>query len=174
MRILVSIAAMSLLACMADSSCPVDGEELIAPLIELQSGPLTPGLTLVESPRTVHQVRLVVDADLKSGTLILDGNRPEFDIFGELVSGLRSPYVRAHGNDDAKRIVEIACSIELVKERADKWRLYRLDSRDLRTSLRVATRGSIADGGQARLVILDADNKVTAVVECIRYGLAIP
>ena len=174
MRILVSIATTSLLACMSAASCPLNGEELVAPLIELQSGPLTPGLTLAESPRTIHQVRLVVDADLKSGKLILDGNRPEFDIFGDLVSGLQSPYLRVRGKGDAKLMVEIACSIELVKKRSDKWRLYRIDSRDLRTSLRVATRGSIADGGQARLVILGANEKVTAVVECIRYGLAVP
>ena len=144
MRILVSIATMTLLACMSSANSPLNGEELIAPLIELQSGPLTPGLTLAESPRPIHQVRLVVDADLKSGKLILDGNRPEFDKFGDLISGLQSPYVRAHGKGDAKLTVELA------------------------------TRGSIADGGQARVVVLAADDKVMAVVECVRYGLAIP
>jgi len=163
-----------LLACMSAASSPLNGGELIAPLIELQSGPLTLGLTLAESPRPIHQVRLVVDADLKSGKLILDGNRPKFDMFGDLISGLQSPYVRVRGKGDAKLMVEIDCSIELVKERPDKWRLYRIDGRDLRTSIRVATRGSIADGGQARLVILGADDKVTAVVVCIRYGLAVP
>jgi hypothetical protein len=159
---------------MSAAPAPLNGEESIAPLIELQSGPLTPGLTLAESPRPIHQVRLVVDADLKSGKLILDGNRPEFDIFGDLISGLQSPSIRVRGKGDAKLIVEIACSIELVEERPDRWRLYRIDGRDLHTSLRVATRGSISDGGQARLVILGADDRVTAVVECARYGLAIP
>lgn len=174
MRILVSIATMTLLACMSSANSPLNGEELIAPLIELQSGPLTPGLTLAESPRPIHQVRLVVDADLKSGKLILDGNPPEFDMFGDLISGLQSPYVRVRGKGDAKLAVELACSIKQVKERPDKWHLYRIDGRDLRTSLRVATRGSIADGGQARVVVLAADDKVMAVVECVRYGLAIP
>lgn len=91
MRIVLSIAAMTMLGCMWTACIPLNGEELIAPLIELQSGPLTPGLTLAESPRPIHQVRLVVDADLQSGKMILDGNRPEFNAFGDLVGGLRSP-----------------------------------------------------------------------------------
>jgi hypothetical protein len=174
MRNFISIATLTLLACMLAAFSPLDGDDLVTPLIELQSGPLTPGMTLAEAPRPIHQVRLVVDADLKSGKLILDGNHPEFDVFGDLVSGLQSPYVSVRNKGDAKLIVEIACSIELVKVRPDKWRLYRIHGRDLRTSLRVATHGSIADGGQARLVILGADDKVTGVVECVRFGLAVP
>ena len=119
-------------------------------------------------------MRNVVDTDLKNGKLILDGNPPVFDVFGDLVSGLSSPNVRVREKGDAKLIVELACSIELVKERPDSWRLYRINGRDMRTSLRVSTRGSIADGGSARLVILDADDKVTSVVECVRYGLVTP
>lgn len=163
---------MILLAGMSAASSPLIGNESIAPLIELQSSPLTPGLTLAESPRQIHQIRLLVNADLKSGKLILDGNQPSFDIFGDLINGLQTPDVRSKG--DAMLMVEIDCSIELVKERPDKWRLYRIDGRDMRSSLRVATRGSIADGGPARLVVLGADDRVTAVVECIRYGLAVP
>lgn len=159
---------------MMGASSPQEGDDFVAPLIELQSGPLTPGMTLAESPRPIHQVRIVVDADLKNGKLILDGNHPKFDEFGDLVSGLPSPYVLVRDKGDPKLVVAIACSIELDKERPDKWRLYRIHGRDLRTSLRVSTRGSIADGGPARLVILDADDTVTAVVECVRYGLAIP
>ena len=172
MRIVISIATMMLAACLSQPSEPLYGDEPITPLIELQSGPLTPGLALDESPRPIHQIRLVVDADLKSGKLILDGNRPEFDEFGDLVSGLQSPHVRGKG--DAKLTVKIACSIELIKERPDNWRLYRIDGRALRTSLRVATRGSIADGGPARLVLLGADDKIAIVVKCVRYGLAVP
>lgn len=174
MRILVAIASMTLLACVSAKCSPLNGEDLFHPFIELQSGPLTPGLTLPECPRPIHLLRFVLDADLKRGKLILDGNQPEFDLFGDLISGLDTPYVRVGGKGDSKLIWEIACSIELVKERPDKWRLYRIHGRDLRTSLRVSTRGSIADGGPARLVILDPDEKVTAVVECVRYGLAIP
>jgi hypothetical protein len=175
MRFLLSITSITLLVCMVAGSTPLNGEKIIAPLIELQSGPLTPGLRLAESPRPIHQVRLVVDADLKNGKLILDGNHPEFDLFGDLISGLdQSPYVRVRGKGEAKLVVEIACSIKEVDERPDGWRLYRINGRDLRTSLRVATHGSIADGGQARLVILGADDKVTGVVECVRFGLAVP
>ena len=170
MRNVVSIAAMTLLV----MSLPLEGDDFVTPLIELRSGPLSPGMTLAETPRPIHQFRLVVDTDLKNGKLILDGNPPVFDVFGDLVSGLSSPNVRVREKGDAKLIVELACSIELVKERPDNWRLYHINGRDMRTSLRVSTRGSIADGGSARLVILDADDKVTSVVECVRYGLVTP
>jgi hypothetical protein len=166
---------MTLLVCVLAASPPLNGEESIAPIIELQSGPLTPGLTLAESPRPIHQVRLVVDAGLKSGKLILDGNHPEFDMFGDLISGLdASPYVRLRGKGDAKLVVEVGCLIDGVEKRPDTWHLYCISGRDLRTSLRVATHGSIADGGQARLIILGADDKVASVVVCVRYGLAVP
>lgn len=171
MRILVTFAALTLLVYLSDACSPLNGAERITPLIELRSGPLTPGLRMAESRRPIHQVRLVVNSGLKTGKLILDGNRPEFDLFGEVISGQQS-LVRAKG--DVKLMVEIACSIELVTERPDKWRLYRINGRDLRTTLRIATRGSIADGGQARLVILGADGKITAVVKCTRYGLVVP
>ena len=175
MKVLLSLLAMTLLVSVLAATPPLTGEELITPIIELQSGPLTPGLTLAESPRPIHQVRLLVDADLKNGKLILDGNHPEFDRFGDLISGLdASPYVRVRGKGDAKLIVEIACTVDEVEKRPDRWRLYRINGHGLRTSLRVATRGSIADGGQARLVIFDADDKVTGVVKCVRYGAAVP
>ena len=59
----------------------LDADEPIVPLIELQSEPLTPGLVLDECPRAIHQVRIVVDAKLERGTLILDPNIPEFEQF---------------------------------------------------------------------------------------------
>jgi hypothetical protein len=93
----------------------------ITPLIELQSGPLTPGFMLDESPRPIHQIRLLVDASLGRGILILDGNQPEFNEFGELVGGIHTPHVRAKGN--AALILKYECSIELVKEGPKKWRL---------------------------------------------------
>ncbi len=175
MRVSFSLLAMTLLVSVLAASPQLNGEELIAPIIELQSGPLTPGLTFAESPRPIHQVRLLVDADLKNGKLILDGNHPEFDRFGDLISGLdASPHVRVRGKSDAKLVVEIACSIQEVEKRPDRWRLYHISGHDLRTSIRVATHGSIADGGQARMVIFGADDKVTGVVKCVRYGLAVP
>ena len=172
MRVSESIATMTLAVCLLAASVPLNGDELMTPIVELQSWPLTPPLVLNESPRPIHQIRLVVDANLKSGKLILDGNSPEFNEFGDLVSGLESPHVRNNG--DAKLIKELACSIELIKEGPDKWRLYRIEVGALRSSYRVATRGSIADGGPARVMILGADDKVTTVVECVRYGLAVP
>ena len=172
MRVLVTIPVMAIAVLVVAMLVPLRGDDSITPLIELQSGPLTPGLELADSPRTIHQIRLIVDAKLKSGKLILDGNHPEFNEFGDLVGGLHSPDVRGKG--DARLMVEIACSIELVKERVDGWRLYRIGGRELLSRLRVATRGSIDDGGPARLVVVGQGDKVATVVECTRYGLAVP
>ena len=97
---------------------------------------------------------------MKSAKLILDGNHPELDEFGDLIGGVHSPHFRSKG--ETKLMLEIACSVELVKERPDKWRLYPINGRELRISLRVATRDSIADGGPARLVVLDPEDRVTA------------
>ena len=172
MRFFVLPFAVTLAACVSLSSAQLKDDKPFAPLIELQSGPLTPGLVLEESPRPIHQIRLVVDATLKRGILILDGNHPEFNEFGELVGGIQTPHVRAKGK--ATLILEFGCSIELVKEGPKKWRLYRIDGPKLSTTLRIATRGHMADGGPARLVVLGPDDKARAVVECSRYGLVIP
>ena len=87
-----------------------DADEPIVPLIELQSEALTPGLVLDECPRRIHQVRIVVDAKLERGTLILDPNVPEFDEFGELTGGILTP--QARGQAGPLKAVELACEIE--------------------------------------------------------------
>ncbi len=164
--------AVTLVACVSFASGHLEDDQSITPLIELQSGPLTPGLVIKESPRPIHQVRLVVDAALTRGTLFLDGNHPEFDEFGELVGGIQTPQVGAKGKPAL--ILELGCTIELVKEGPKKWRLYRISGPKIGTPLRIATRGSIADGGPARLVVLGPDGKAKAVVKCTRYGLVVP
>lgn len=115
------------------------------PFIELQSDALTPALNIDESPRPVHQIRLIVDASLKRGTLILDGNRPEFDEFGKLIGGLQTPEVR--GNSLATLQQEIPCTIRKVKQGSDQWQLYQLEGPSLKTPFRVATRKRISEGG---------------------------
>jgi hypothetical protein len=150
----------------------MNAAEPITPFIELQSGPLTPALVLDEFPRAIHQIRLVVDAKLTRGNLILDGNLPEFDEFGGLVGGLQTPHVRGKG--DPQLISEVPCTIALDKEGLNKWRLYRIRGPKIFTSLRIATKGSIADGGPARILVLSSDDEISAVIECTRYGLVIP
>jgi hypothetical protein len=153
-------------------SALLNADQPIIPVVELQSGPLMPGLVLDESPRPIHQIRLVVDASYRRGMLILDGSRPEFDEFGGLVGGIQTPEVR--GTEESSLISQISCHIELVKDRSGTWRLYRVKSPELRTPLRIATRGSIDSGGPARIIVLGPDDSVKAVVECTRYGMVIP
>ena len=172
MRLFLSTFMVTSIACVSLACEQLKDDKPITPLIELQSGPLLPGLVLEESRRPIHQIRLVVDATLRRGTLILDGNHPEFDEFGELVKGIQTPHVRAKG--DESLILKFDCTIDMVKEGEGKWRLYRVGGPKIRTPLRIATRGSIADGGPARVVILGPEDKVIAVVKCTRYGLAIP
>ena len=172
MRFFVPAFAVIFAACVALTSARLQGEEPITPFIELQSGPLTPGLTLDESPRPVHQVRLVVDASLERGKLVLDGNNPVFNEFGEVIGGIQTPQVRAQGK--ATLILELDCTIKMVKEGPDNWRLYRIKGPKIRTPLRIAARGSLGGGGPARMIVLGAEGKVQTVVECTRYGLVIP
>ena len=168
----MTAVAILLAACLLSVSARLDADQPVTPVIELQSGPLMPGLVLDESPRPIHQIRLVVDATLRRAKLILDCNRPEFDEFGNLVGGIQTPQVRGKG--DPKLMTELDCTIEMVKESSDKWRLHRINSAKMRTSLRIATRSSIDDSGPARLIVLNADDKLRAVIECTRYGLVTP
>lgn len=162
-------------------SASVRSDDRINPIIELQSGALTPGLVLTEMREPIHQVRLLVDIpDGKGpgrGTLILDPNTPEFDEFGSHVGGLDTPYVKRKGG--SLRPVELACEITFVKEEeankdgVGKWFLYRLRGPKLSSNLYVATLHSILEGGPARLIVLEND-KVKSVVDLIRFGLVLP
>ena len=172
MRTLVPTGAIVLVACFSVAPARLNADQPITPIIELQSGPLTPGLVLDECPWPIHQIRVLVGAKLDRGTLVLDGNEPEFNEFGGLVGGIQSPRVRGKG--DPQLAVQLECTIELVKTGPEKWRLYRLSGPKIRTPLRIATRGSIADGGPARILVLGPDDKVKAVVQCTRYGLVVP
>jgi hypothetical protein len=159
----------------------VQSDDRIVPSIELQSGPLTPGLVLGELREPIHQVRLLVDlSDGKGkgrGTLILDPNTPEFDEFGRHVGGLDTPYVKRKGGP--LRPVELDCEIAFVKEEAvdqdtvGKWSLYRLRGPKLSSTLYVATLHSILEGGPARLVVIE-NEKVKSVVDLTRFGLVRP
>lgn len=147
-------------------------DQPIVPLIELQSGPLTPGLKLAESSRPVHQIRLIVDAKLRRATLVLDCNTPQFDEFGNLVGGILTPQVR--GERGPLPAVELSCTIEQILEGADNWRLYNVSGPDIRTPFGIAAKGSLGDGGPSRVLIFGRDGNATTVVECTRYGLVVP
>ena len=172
MHTLMPTGAIMLAACCSVASAQLIVDRPITPIVELQSGPLTPGFVLDECPRPIHQIRILVDAKLDRGVLVLDSNAPEFDEFGGLVGGILTPQVRGDGGP--LPAVKLGCVIELVKESREKWRLYRISGSEIRTPLRIATLGSIGDGGPARLVVLGPDKKAKAVVECTRYGLAVP
>jgi hypothetical protein len=159
----------------------VQSDDRIVPSIELQSGPLTPGLVLGELREPIHQVRLLVDIKDGTGpgraTLILDPNTPEFDEFGRHVGGLDTPYVKRKGGP--LRPVELNCEIAFVKEEAEnqdpggKWRLYRLRGPTLSSNLYVATLHSILEGGPARLIVME-NGKARSVVDLTRFGLVPP
>ena len=173
MRSLASLTA----ACLVIAP---SGAALAQPDVELQSAALTPGIVLGEMREPIHQVRLIVDYDGKGpgkGKLVLDPNAPEFDEFGEHVGGLDTPYVKRKGGP--LRPFELECEITFVKESADdkrgvgKWFLYRLSGPKLTSTLYVATRNSVLEGGPARLVVIEG-GKVKSVVALTRFGLAIP
>jgi hypothetical protein len=166
--------AISILAYLSFILAPAYGDPPIKPFIELQSGPLTPGIEIEESPQPVHQIRLILDATLSRGTLILDGNQPVFDELGELIGGIDTPQIREADKGDRKNVVEIPCAIAFVKDGPKPWRLYRIDGPKIQTPIRIATRGNLADGGPVRIIILGPDKKAKTVVNCTRYGLVVP
>ena len=143
----------------------------ITPIVELQSSPLT-GMELQESPRTIYQIRLMVDAKQDRGTLILDGNIPEFDEFGKLVGGVQSPHVGTTGK--AGLVTELPCTIELLKKGPDNWWLYSIKGPKINSKIRVATKRSLAAAGLTRLIVLGPKDKVRMVVDCTCFGLAVP
>ncbi|MDF1842185.1 MAG: hypothetical protein P1U77_12175 [Rubripirellula sp.] len=172
MRDLLSVVTKTLAAITILLGAPSNGDEPITPVIEFQSGPLTPALVLNGVPQPIHQIRLIVDAKLARGTLILDGNTPEFDEFGALTGGLQTPHVRGKG--DPNSISKVRCTIELLKEGLDKWRVYDIRTSKIGTMLHLATRGTLANGSSARILVLASNDKVSAVIRCTPYGLVVP
>ncbi|NNE33874.1 MAG: hypothetical protein HKN13_01470, partial [Rhodothermales bacterium] len=98
MRTFVPSAALILVTISISTNARAIADDSITPVVELQSGPLTPALVLDGAPRPIHQIRLLVDAKMASGILVLDGNFPKFDEFGRLVGGLQTPHVRGKGD----------------------------------------------------------------------------
>jgi hypothetical protein len=162
-------------ACLALVSFGMSAGGPISPSVEFQSRPLTPGIVLDESQRPVHQIRLLAEArgdEGGRGTLVLDPNPPEFDEFGNLVGGIRTPQVSGKGG--APPAMELECVIEFVKARQDEWRLFRLRGPKITSPLFLSTRGRLGDAGPARLVLLGGDGRVVAVVDVTVYGLLVP
>jgi hypothetical protein len=147
-------------------------DEPIRPTVELQSGPLTPGLVLDESRQPVHQVRLLVEGEGNPATLVLDPNVPESDEFGGLVGGIQTPEVGRRG--EALPAVELRRVVEPVKPGPGRWLLFRLKGPKITSSLSLATRGHIGEAGPARFLVLGADKKVKTVVGLTQYGLVVP
>lgn len=79
MRCSISLGTVFVTACLSLATARACVGQPIAATIELQSGPLTPGLMLKECPRVVHRVRILIDELRQRGTLVLDSNDPEFD-----------------------------------------------------------------------------------------------
>lgn len=71
--------------------------------------------------------------------------------------GILTPQVR--GKPGPLPQVQLACTIEQIKEGRDKWRLYRLSGPEIHTPLAIAIRGSLGDGGPSRLVVLALTTK---------------
>ena len=163
-------------ACFALAASRATADGPIMPDIELQSEPLTPGLTLDESRRPIHQIRLFVKVDEKGtggrGALVLDPNVPEFDEFGRLVGGIKTPQVSGKGGP--LPALELSCGIEFIKAGEDKWFLSRLRGPKLTSPLLLARRGQLGDGGPVRLLVLGDDKKVKAVIALTTYGLVVP
>jgi hypothetical protein len=166
-----------LMVCCALAPNRMPAGEQTQPSVELQSEALTPGMTLAESRRPVHQIRLLADVGrpgVSRGTLVLDPNTPVFDEFGGLTGGVTTP--ESGGPRGAIPAVELECRIEPLKagRGEQQWNLYRLAGPALKSNLRLATRGPVTSSGPARLLVLGKDERVESVVSLTRYGLVVP
>lgn len=140
----------------------------LPPDIEVQSGPITPGLVLEESRRPVHQVRLQFDAKLEKGRLLLDANTPIFDAFGTLVGGIITPQTVDQAGP--LPVIELPCTVELSKAKG-KWHLYRVVGPKIKTPLCIATKGALGEAGPTRVIIYDDDKNIASVIDCTQYGV---
>src|SRR5687767_11536419 len=78
------------LACVALVSSSAAAAGPAKPGLVLESGRFSPGLVLGESRTPVHSVSLRLDVDGKGdgfGALVLDPNPPEYDEYGDPVTG---------------------------------------------------------------------------------------
>jgi hypothetical protein len=140
--------------------------------VELRSAPIVPGLALADSKLPIHWVSLTAEVDEKRvarGTLVLDATPPEFDEYGDLITGSEiEPVERKHA---AISPLEFKCLVEPAKsgvvlrvnEPAVERQVYRLKSPKLKSTLLFATLGPGLTTG--RLMVLGADNRVELVVE---------
>lgn len=166
-----------LAACYAPAPNPSPADAQAQPSVELQSEAITPGLTLTESRKPIHQVRLLADVGRRGvsrGTLLFDPNTPVFDEFGALVGGVVTP--ASGGERGPVPAVKLECLIEPVKagRGEQEWHLYRLTGPDLKSRLLLSTRGPVTSAGPARLVVLGKGDKVENVIPLTRYGLIAP
>ena len=133
---------------------------------------VVPGLTLADNKRPIHWVALTAEMDEKGaarGTLVLDATPPEFDEYGDLITGNEiEPVERKHA---ALPPLEFKCLVETAKsgvvlrvnEPAVERQVYRLKSPKLKSTLLFATLGPGLTTG--RLMVMGADNRVELVIE---------
>ena len=141
--------------------------------VVLRSAYFSPGVPLAESGSPVHAAVLDADVDAKGegrGRLTLLRTPPNYDEFGDLVSGTETDQVdRTRRNGRPPLVME--CTIEFVKEGMigrvnrppTKRALFRIKSADLQTPLFFATPGPGLTSG--RLLVHDADGRVEYVIE---------
>ena len=141
---------------------------------ELQSGAIHPGLALRENQRPVHWVTLTADIDARGegrGTLTLDPTPPEFDEFGDPLTGTEVELpVKPR---EALPVEEIKCRLELVKtgtvERVNAeslvWTLYRVKSPKLKQVLFLATSSAYGQPRGRLLLQVPEEKRVERVIE---------
>ncbi|HEX4591483.1 MAG TPA: Hint domain-containing protein [Gemmataceae bacterium] len=140
----------------------------------LRSSIFSPGVPLPEAKRPVYAVGLDVQANAKGegkGTLMLTVTPPNYDEYGDLVTGTEVDRVERKPRGEELPMVKLECRLKLEKvgfvgrvntppvQRA----LYAIEGPKIGSKLYFATTGSGLTSG--RLLILGKDDRVEHVVE---------
>ena len=141
--------------------------------VVIVSGAFAPGIPLPESVQPVYGVRLDAEVDAKGegkGTLTLTTTPPNYDEYGDLVTGRETDTVD-RSRKNGKPAVALECTVEFVNAGfvgrvntpATRRSVYRLKGPKITTALTFVTEGPGLKSG--RLLVAGPDGRPEYVVE---------
>jgi hypothetical protein len=152
------------------------GEQPGKTRLEFRSGAILPGLALHENQGAVHWLTLTADIDAKGegrGTLTLDPTPPEFDEFGNALTGTEID-LPAKAREPLQ-VEEIKCRLEHVRtgavgrvnEESIIWSLYRVKSPRIKPVVYLAISSVFGQPHGRILIHGPQENKVARVIDLL-------
>jgi hypothetical protein len=173
MRTAILLAA-ACVACLV----PAPGDDAPKPNVVLRSATVSPGVPMPEAKGPVYAVALDAVTNAKGegkGTLTLTVTPPNYDEYGDFVTGRETDNVARPPRTKDQPAVALECKIELekkgwvgrVNQSPTERSLFRLTGPKIRSTLYIATAGpGLASG---RLLVHDKNDRVEYVVELTEH-----